>query len=128
MRSLPALRYELAERRNARVNIGYHVEHDRRFYGVPHPLVHERVEVRATVVIVEIFLSGERVTSHRRSYGPPVTAVTDPGHWAQNHQSSSAAMAARKAAPPSSSSACVRSTTNLFARIWILGSRRRGLN
>lgn len=86
MRGLPAVRYELAERRNARVNIDYHVEHDRRYYSVPHPLVHERVEVRATVVLVEIFLNGERVASHRRSYGPRGTAVTDPAHRPQNHR------------------------------------------
>jgi transposase len=86
MSRLPALRYELAERRSARVNIDYHVEYDHRYYSVPHPLVHERVEVRATVTLVEIFLHGERIASHRRSHGPRGSAVTDAGHRPRNHR------------------------------------------
>jgi transposase len=86
MGRLPALRYELAERRNARVNIDYHIEHDHRYYSVPHQLVHERVEVRATAAIVEIFLNGERVASHRRSHGPRGTAITDAAHRPHNHR------------------------------------------
>jgi transposase len=86
LRLLPAVRYELAERRNARVNIDYHIELDRRYYSVPHQLVHERVEVRATATVVEIFCNGERVASHRRSVGPRGTAVTDPAHRPRNHR------------------------------------------
>ena len=40
---LPALRYELSERRAARVNIDYHVDFDHRYYSVPFKLVHENV-------------------------------------------------------------------------------------
>lgn len=86
LRALPRLRYELAERRKARVNIDYHVEHDKRLYSVPHPLVHEHVEVRATAGVVEIFHNGERVAHHTRSYGPRGTAVTDPAHRPQHHR------------------------------------------
>jgi transposase len=86
MRPLPAVRYELAERRKARVNIDYHVEHDRRHYSVPHALVHAPAEVRATTTMIEIFVHGERVASHRRSYGPRGTAVTDPTHRPVNHR------------------------------------------
>jgi transposase len=86
MRALPAVRYELAERRPARVNIDYHVTYDFRHYSVPHQLVQEAVEVRATDATVEIFLRGERVATHRRSYGPRGTPVTDPAHRPQNHR------------------------------------------
>jgi transposase len=86
MRALPAVRYELAERRKARVNIDYHVAHDHRLYSVPHALVHEQVEVRATVEVVEIFFAGERVATHRRSHGPRGSAVTDVAHRPQNHR------------------------------------------
>ncbi len=103
MRPLPALRYELADRRNARVNIDYHVEYDKRYYSVPYQLVHEAVELRATVGVVEIFLrddekhrrrqtrghdykSGDRVATHTRSYGRVGTAVTEPAHRPAHHQ------------------------------------------
>ncbi|HTU62277.1 MAG TPA: hypothetical protein VMF89_27650 [Polyangiales bacterium] len=55
MRPLPPRRYELAERRTAKVNIDYHVEHDGRLYSVPYTLVHRKVDVRATTPTVELF-------------------------------------------------------------------------
>lgn len=103
MRPLPRVRYELADRRNARVNIDYHVEYERRYYSVPHRLVHEAVELRATAGIVEIFLReddkkarrrqprehdfkiGDRVATHKRSYAPAGTAVTELDHRPVHH-------------------------------------------
>lgn len=86
MRALPPVRYELAERRKARVNIDYHIAFDGRNYSVPHQLVHQPVEVRATGGTIEVFLSGERVATHRRSYAPRGAAVTDPAHRPANHR------------------------------------------
>lgn len=86
LRPLPAVRYELAERRVARVNIDYHVVYDFRYYSVPHGLVHEAVEVRATDVTLEIFHKGNRVATHRRSHAPRGAAVTDPAHRPANHR------------------------------------------
>jgi transposase len=99
---LPATRYELSERRNAGVNIDYHVEFDHRHYSVPFKLVHERVEVRATQRIVEIFLKldpknptpkrdhgyrdGDRVATHQRNYGRRGSATTEPTHRPPNHR------------------------------------------
>jgi transposase len=85
LRPLPALRYEFAERREARVNIDYHVVHEFRYYSVPYRLVHEVVEVRATDATVEIFHEGNRVATHRRSHAPRGAAVTDPAHRPRNH-------------------------------------------
>lgn len=86
MQALPPVRYELAERRKARVNIDYHIAYDGRYYSVPHQLVHQGVEVRATGGTIEVFLSGERVASHRRCYAPRGAAVTDPSHRPANHR------------------------------------------
>jgi transposase len=87
LRALPPLRYEFADRRNdVGVNIDYHVEFDKRYYSVHHLRIHQRVEVRATGAIVEIFHDSERIASHRRSYGPPGTPVTDPAHRPENHR------------------------------------------
>lgn len=41
------------------MNIDYHVEYDHDYYSVPHALVHEQVDVRATATTVEIFLRGQ---------------------------------------------------------------------
>jgi transposase len=68
LRALPATRFEYAEWRKARVNIDYHVALDGHLYSVPHRLVHEEVEARLTVDVVELLHRRSRVASHRRSY------------------------------------------------------------
>ncbi len=86
LRPLPAVRYELAERKTARVNIDYHVEYDGRYYSVPYKRVHAEVEVRATATLVEIFQAGKRIASHRRSLERRGSMVTEPGHRPANHR------------------------------------------
>jgi transposase len=98
MRPLPAVRYELAERRVARVNIDYHVEYSGRYYSVPYTLVHAQVEVRATSAMVEVFAAvlprshgsqyapGDRVATHARCYGRRGMAVTDALHRPAHHE------------------------------------------
>jgi transposase len=86
MRALPLTRFQLRERRNARVNIDYHIDFDERHYSVPYTLVHEKVEIRATSSIVEIFHQGVRVASHPRSYGRRGVPVTNPEHRPTQHQ------------------------------------------
>jgi transposase len=89
LRALPPVRYEFADRRNdVGVNIDYHVEYERRYYSVDHHRIHQRVEVRATAAMVEIFHNNERIASHRRSYGPPGTSVTEPAHRPEHHRDS----------------------------------------
>jgi transposase len=73
-----------AEWKHARVNIDYHIELERHYHSVPHPLVHELVEVRYAALTVEIFHRGQRVASHLRSDKPGHT--TDPAHMPRSHQ------------------------------------------
>ena len=68
------------------MNIDYHVEYDRRLYSVPHALVGERVELRATNAIVEIFHRARRVASHARLWGPRGSASTVPEHRPRSHR------------------------------------------
>lgn len=100
MRPLPKVRYELSERRLARVNIDYHIEFDGRYYSVPYPLVHAQVEVRATSSVVELYLKqapsrgvmhcnyavGARVASHARTFARRGTAVTVLSHRPEHHR------------------------------------------
>ncbi|HYC00479.1 MAG TPA: IS21 family transposase [Candidatus Limnocylindrales bacterium] len=68
LRPLPAKRMEACEWKvNAGVGIDYHVEFDRHFYSVPYQLVQKRVDVRATLMTVEVFHKSVRVASHLRS-------------------------------------------------------------
>jgi transposase len=85
LRPLPASRYEVAEWRDATVNIDYHVVVDHNYYSLPHQLVHQRVEVRLSAATVELFLKGRRVASHRRLGGRGQYA-TDPAHMPHAHR------------------------------------------
>lgn len=67
LRPLPAVAYEFAEWKRARVGIDYHIEVDRHYYSVPHQLARREVEVRLTAAVVEVMHAGKRVASHLRS-------------------------------------------------------------
>jgi transposase len=64
---LPESRYELAEWKTARVNIDYHVELDKHYYSAPYQMVRQEVRIRHTKSVVEIFLKGKRIASHRKN-------------------------------------------------------------
>jgi len=68
LQPLPERPYQLAEWKVVRPNIDYHIEFDQHYYSVPHELVRERLEVRATETTVEILRGSSRVASHPRSY------------------------------------------------------------
>jgi transposase len=68
MQPLPDDDYEYAEWHLARVGIDYHVEVAKFFYSVPHALIREQVDTRATVRTIEIFHRGKRVAAHARRY------------------------------------------------------------
>jgi transposase len=86
LRPLPKLRYELAIRKWAKVNIDYHISFEDRHYSVPCALIGERVEIRATVATIEILCRGERVASHHRCYAPKGTATTCEDHRPKAHR------------------------------------------
>ncbi|MCA9629126.1 MAG: IS21 family transposase [Myxococcales bacterium] len=67
LRPLPAGRYTFGEWCQAKVNIDYHVEVGRHLYSVPHALVGERLDVRVTADMVEVFHRRRQVAVHRRS-------------------------------------------------------------
>ena len=86
MKALPASRYEIADWKNARVNIDYHVMYDDRPYSVPHAMVGAQVQVRATVSMVEILHKGRRIVAHRRCWGPKGTPTTLEEHRPKSHR------------------------------------------
>jgi transposase len=86
MRALPASRYQVADWKNAKVNIDYHVMYDDRPYSVPHTMVGAQVQVRATVSVIEILHKGRRVIAHRRCWGPKGTPTTLEEHRPKSHR------------------------------------------
>jgi hypothetical protein len=63
---LPAMRFELAELRKAKVGPNYHIQVDTNFYSVPYQLIGKRLDVRVTSRVVEAFDGPTRVASHPR--------------------------------------------------------------
>jgi transposase len=87
MRALPPRRFDLGRwKLKVGVNIDYHIEYDHRYYSAPCELAQDKVDVRATAQVVELWRNGLRITSHERSYGPKGTAVTRPEHRPRSHR------------------------------------------
>jgi len=85
MQALPQDDHEFAEWHLARVGIDYHVEVQGFFYSVPHALVREQVDTRATAGTVEVFHRGRRVAAHARRHGGPRHG-TQPEHMPSAHR------------------------------------------
>jgi transposase len=85
LRPLPAEAFVYGEWKTARVNVDDHVELHGHYYSVPYALVHEVVDVRASVSTVEIFHRGQRVGAHRR-HDLRGRHTTEPAHMPKAHQ------------------------------------------
>lgn len=85
LRPLPEKPYEYAERKKATVNIDYHIEFDKHLYSVPHTLIHQKVEIRATERMVEIFHHGKSIAIHPRNFRRGRFS-TQRDHMPANHQ------------------------------------------
>ncbi len=85
LRPLPVDRFEFATWKLATVHVDYHIEITGHFYSVDHSFIHERVDVRFTDRIVEVFIRGERHTSHVRSFVRG-RHTTKPEHMPKAHQ------------------------------------------
>jgi transposase len=70
LKPLPAEPFAIGRWLTVRANIDYHIDADRHFYSVPHPLVHKRLDVFLTATAVSVFFDGKRVASHVRSFLP----------------------------------------------------------
>ncbi len=61
---LPERPYEFARWKNARVSIDYHVAFEGHYYSVPHTLVGQEVQIRATERMLEVFHRSQQVAIH----------------------------------------------------------------
>jgi transposase len=61
---LPEHPYEFARWKRARVSIDYHVAFEGHYYSVPHTLVGQEVQIRATERMLEVFHRSQQVAIH----------------------------------------------------------------
>lgn len=66
LQPLPAVPYEFARWKQAKVHVDYHVDVEGHYYSVPHTLVGRKIDLRYTVTTVEAFHQGQRVACHPR--------------------------------------------------------------
>jgi len=85
LRPLPEKPYEYAEWKTATVHIDYHVEFEDHLYSVPFHLIHQKIDIRATDKMVEIFHQGKPVAIHQRNYRK-ARYSTQRAHMPENHQ------------------------------------------
>lgn len=85
MRALPTTAYVYAEWKRVRAAFDYHVDVDRHYYSIPHPLVGQEIWARFSAATVEVFHCSQRVASHVRSYQRGAhTTLTE--HMPQSHR------------------------------------------
>jgi transposase len=85
MRPLPPTPYVYAEWKRVRAAFDYHVDVDRHYYSVPHPLVGQELWARFSAATVEVFHRSVRVASHVRSHQRGVH-TTLPQHMPRAHR------------------------------------------
>ncbi|MCC6806881.1 MAG: IS21 family transposase [Deltaproteobacteria bacterium] len=85
LKPLPATRFDLCEWRVCKPNIDYHVEVEKHFYSVLYTLRHHQLDVRIGTATVEVYLHGERVAAHKRSF-EPYQFTTIKEHMPKAHQ------------------------------------------
>lgn len=83
---LPAASYERATWKQATVQFNYHISVDKMQYSVPYEYIKQKVDVRMTRNIIEVFYNNTRICSHKRLYGRPGQYSTLESHMPEDHQ------------------------------------------
>lgn len=84
--SLPERPYEPATWKTATVQYNYHITVENKNYSCPYEYIKQKVDVRITRNIVEVFYQGTRIASHPRLYGHSAQYSTIPEHMPANHR------------------------------------------
>jgi transposase len=86
LRPLPKEPYEYAIWKVATVQYNYHIAVGKMYYSVPYEYIKQKVDVRITKNMIEIYYKHNRICSHRRLYGQPGQYSTNTDHMPLNHQ------------------------------------------
>jgi transposase len=86
LRSLPSVRFEMADFKIRTVPDNYHVEYDGFYYSVLYTYHRQKVTIRATSTTIEIIDDNrERIASHLRHFTGK-RYVTNPDHMPEHHK------------------------------------------
>jgi len=83
---LPEHPYELAVWKIATVQFNYHISVDGGNYSVPYEYIKQKVNVRLTKRLVEVFYAENRIASHPRLHGRPGQYSTCEEHMPKEHK------------------------------------------
>jgi transposase len=86
LQPLPESPFEFALWKIATVQYNYHISVDLQNYSVPYEYIKQKVDVRLTKNVIEVFVGGSRVCSHPRLYGRPNQYATTGAHMPPDHQ------------------------------------------
>ncbi|QAU24552.1 IS21 family transposase [Dyella sp. M7H15-1] len=67
LKPLPVHPYEFAQWKYAKVHPDYHIEVEHAYYSVPYTCIGQRVDVRLTARMIEVFAKHKRIATHPRS-------------------------------------------------------------
>jgi transposase len=85
LKALPARSYEYAQWKLAKVHPDYHIEVEHAYYSVPYKHIGERVDVRVSARMIEIFAKRQLIASHVRLFKRGARATLD-AHRPANHR------------------------------------------
>jgi len=86
MLPLPHSMYEPAVWTQMKVSSDYLVSDGKNKYSVPFDMIGEEVQVRLTLLIVEVFFNGSRVAAHQRKATTEREPVVNPEHMPPEHR------------------------------------------
>lgn len=83
---LPKQPYELSTWKISTVQYNYHVAVEKMYYSVPYEYIKQKVDIRLTRNVIEVFFQGNRICSHPRLHGYPGQYSTTVEHMPDDHQ------------------------------------------
>ena len=83
---IPATPFELATWKQATVQFNYHISIEKNHYSVPYEYIKQKVDVRITERVIEVFYKHVRICSHPRLYGRIGQYSTTESHMPKEHK------------------------------------------
>lgn len=81
---LPAHKFDYLEVKYAKVHVDYHVSFEKHLYSVPHTYISQKVLIRATEHLVEIYAQNQRIACHIRNRKRGFSTIKE--HMPENHR------------------------------------------
>ncbi|MGM0122792.1 hypothetical protein IGI37_002893 [Enterococcus sp. AZ194] len=86
LKPLPLTPFRLATWKTATVQLDYMVSIESMFYSVPYEYIQNKVDIRLTKDLVEVFYKDSRIATHKRLYGKFGQFSTNRDHMPDNHK------------------------------------------